>query len=111
MERAFGQLVRFGMLLWKSREEELDKVILMVLTCVTLHNLCVERFVQSQARHVMTNTNIPSHINVGESVRYDARDEEISNAFLPEDVSLIEHAHISYNKRVIYTDRISMAVA
>ena len=52
----------------------------------------------------MTNANIPSHINVGESVQHDATDEEICKAFLPQDVSLIEHAHISYNKRVTLTE-------
>lgn len=105
IERAFGQLVRrFGML-WKAREESLDKVILMVITCVKLHNLCVERFLKSQHSQQMGHgLTVPSHVDVGSYVRTNATDEEIRNEFFCRYIPTMGVKDKSSSKRITLTE-------
>lgn len=45
IERAFGQLVRRWGILWKSSELRLQKVIIIIIACAKLYNICVDRWI------------------------------------------------------------------
>jgi hypothetical protein len=73
IERAFGILIRRFGCLWSALERRDQKCALMVIVCVKLHNICVNRW---RVKHPMSRVpQVPSHINVPADI--EARDDEV----------------------------------
>jgi len=81
-ERAFGMLVRRFGCLWKPLEREEKNSRLMVIVCVKLHNICVERWKLNNPGNFRPeapmNANVPEEVN---TVDNDEVNERLQNQY------------------------------
>ena len=84
IERAFGLLVRRWGILWKSSELRLKRIILIVVVCAKLHNICLDRWIlehgEAAAYSFFDNDDILEHVDIPHMSPLPT-DEEVTNRF------------------------------
>lgn len=65
VERAFGLLVRRFGCLWSAFEKGEENALLMVIVCVKLHNICIERWrIENPTKTNPTDLEVPDHFEL-----------------------------------------------
>ena len=65
VERAFGLLVRRFGCLWSAFEKGEENSLLMVIVCVKLHNICIERWkIENPTKTNPTDLEVPDHYDL-----------------------------------------------